>query len=96
MTCENCWNDAYAEALGDTSKTQTEHYREIVDARNHDERGGLAVCLEAEQKGRSAAVGVRQLFGAPMVESDEVPKGDDVHFGDWSDYFPRQKGSKTP
>lgn len=33
MVCEKCWNDAYGRALSDTSKTQTEHYRALLEER---------------------------------------------------------------
>ena len=52
MHCEKCWADAYVAALGDTSKTQTEFYREIVEARNMGERGGLDGCMIEQKKAR--------------------------------------------
>lgn len=31
--CEKCWADAYRAEMGDTSKSQAEHYRDIRDRR---------------------------------------------------------------
>ena len=31
--CEKCWADAYVRSLADTSKTQTDHYMDLLDER---------------------------------------------------------------
>lgn len=31
--CEKCWNDAYSRSLSDTSKTQVEHYNDLLQER---------------------------------------------------------------
>lgn len=45
-TCERCWDNAYARALGDTSKDQTEHYRDLL----HERR--LMPCTPRDQAGQ--------------------------------------------
>jgi hypothetical protein len=31
--CERCWRDAYMRSLGDTTKTMTQHYMDLLDER---------------------------------------------------------------
>lgn len=31
MVCEKCWSYAYIKAIADTAKTQTEHYRDLIE-----------------------------------------------------------------
>lgn len=31
--CEKCWRDAYRRACDDTSKSQTEHYQDLLKER---------------------------------------------------------------
>ena len=46
MTCEKCWADAYARMRADTSKTQTEHYNELIRDRQ------ASPCTAREQAGQ--------------------------------------------
>ena len=32
-SCEKCWGDAYMRSLGDRSKSQSEHYRDLLKER---------------------------------------------------------------
>jgi hypothetical protein len=52
--CEKCWTDAYSRAMGDFSKTQTEHYCDLIEERKDSpcvtsdpeapRAGGFEVC----------------------------------------------------
>ena len=42
--CEKCWSDAYMRMIGDTSKSQSEHYADILREREDNP------CSEEEQK----------------------------------------------
>jgi hypothetical protein len=33
MSCEKCWSDAYLRWMSDPSKTQAEHYKDLIDER---------------------------------------------------------------
>ena len=46
--CEKCWADAYIRARCDTSKSQAEHYPDILRER---EEAGM-VCTPKEQAGQ--------------------------------------------
>jgi hypothetical protein len=43
--CEKCWGDAYLRYRMDPSKTQADHYRDLLEERKD------RPCSEAEQKG---------------------------------------------
>lgn len=44
--CEKCWGDAFARSKCDPSKSQAEHYADLIRERKDNP------CTEAEQKGR--------------------------------------------
>ena len=44
MACEKCWGDAYMRWMSDPSKTQAEHYRDLLDERKD------SPCSEDEQR----------------------------------------------
>jgi hypothetical protein len=46
MACEKCWGDAYLRHLANPSKSQAEHYRELLEDRMN------FPCTKAEQEGR--------------------------------------------
>ena len=46
--CEKCWGDAYRRALGDTSKTQSDHYRDLLEERKDNP------CSQKDQDGQFA------------------------------------------
>jgi hypothetical protein len=35
MTCEKCWGDAYLRMQGDPSRSQTDHYYDLLKERNN-------------------------------------------------------------
>jgi rubrerythrin len=41
MACERCWGDAYQRSLTDPTKTQSEHYRDLLEERKELQ----AVCV---------------------------------------------------
>lgn len=47
--CEKCWGDAYVRSLSDTSKTQYEHYKDLVMERERE--GITCVAPPHEDKG---------------------------------------------
>jgi hypothetical protein len=60
MACEMCWADAYWRSVfGDTSKSQEEHYRDLLEERKENP------CNEYEQNhGRK----VNQILENPIPE----------------------------
>jgi hypothetical protein len=46
-TCEKCWADAYMRMLGEPSKSQTDHYYDLLDERKDNP------CTQDEQDGGS-------------------------------------------
>ena len=53
MVCEKCWSDAYRRMLVDTSKSQSEHYYDLLEERkdnpcSSEEQSGLI--FEQEEK----------------------------------------------
>lgn len=45
MICDKCWRDAYSRMISDPSKTQTDHYLDLLDERadnpcTKEEQGG--------------------------------------------------------
>lgn len=44
--CEKCWSDAYGRMRADTSKTQTEHYMDLLEERKDNP------CTPEEQAGK--------------------------------------------
>lgn len=49
MCCEKCWGDAYMRTLSDPVKTQSDHYRELLEERKDKP------CTEAQQRGLDRA-----------------------------------------
>ena len=45
MACEKCWGDAYLRMRHDPSKTQSDHYRELLEERKD------APCTTEQQAG---------------------------------------------
>jgi hypothetical protein len=48
MACEKCWGDAFMRLLYNCTKTQGEHYRDLLEERKH------TPCTRAEQEGQFA------------------------------------------
>jgi hypothetical protein len=46
MACEKCWGDAYVRWMSDSSKTQAEHYQDLLAERV------LKPCSPKEQAGQ--------------------------------------------
>lgn len=44
--CEKCWADAYMRSLGDRTKTQADHYRDLLEERKDKP------CSKEEQRGQ--------------------------------------------
>lgn len=44
--CEKCWGDAYMRMLGEPSKSQTEHYKDLLNERKDNP------CTPAQQRGQ--------------------------------------------
>jgi hypothetical protein len=44
MACEKCWNDAYRRWYFDPSKSQAEHYAELLEERKNEP------CTKEEQE----------------------------------------------
>ena len=44
-TCEKCWGDAYMRLLADSSKSQTDHYYDLLKERKENP------CTKEEQEG---------------------------------------------
>ena len=46
MACEKCWGDAYKRSLADPSKSQSDHYRELLAERvcTPEEEAGVKIC----------------------------------------------------
>jgi hypothetical protein len=43
--CERCWRDAYMREMANTSKSQSQHYHDLIEERKDHP------CTEDEQKG---------------------------------------------
>jgi len=48
MACEKCWGDAFIRHMNNPSKTQAEHYTDLLE-----ERAGMH-CTKEQQQGQGA------------------------------------------
>lgn len=54
--CEKCWNDAYIRMIADSSKSQVEHYYDLLSERKYNP------CDEKQQNGNNAPFKVQTHF----------------------------------